>query len=151
MSASTGFCDYLLDQISDFRGVSLRRMFGGAGLYRDGVMFGLVAEDTFYLKADARNRPDFEAAGMGPFVYEAKDGKQTAMPYFQVPPNVLDDRDQLAAWAKKSHAVAAAQKAAKPAKSAAAKTKVNKASDTKAAKKKTAVNKPAAKKAARRS
>lgn len=115
MGTSNGFCDFLMDQISDFSGVSLRKMFGGAGLYRDGVMFGLVAEDTFYLKADDRNRKDFEAVGMGPFVYDGKNGKQMAMPYFQVPPTVLEDRDQLAGWARKSHAVAASQKSVKPA------------------------------------
>lgn len=118
MSVSNGFCEYLLDQISDFRGVSLRKMFGGAGLYRDGVMFGLVAEDTFYLKADDRNRKDFEAVGMGPFVYDGKNGKQLAMPYFQVPSNVLEDREQLAGWARKSHAVAASQKSVKSVKPA---------------------------------
>jgi DNA transformation protein len=117
MAPSEGFCDFLLDQMSALSGVSLRRMFGGAGLFRDGIMFGLIAEDTLYLKADDTSRPSFEAVGMGPFVYEAKEGRQMAMPYFQVPTDILEDRERLSGWARTAHDVAkktAKPKAAKP-------------------------------------
>lgn len=112
------FHAFLLDQLSGLPGVTLRRMFGGAGLYRDGVMFGLVA-DTLYLKVDDRNRADFTAAGMGPFVYEAK-GKPMSMGYFQVPPEVLEDAERLVPWAEKALAVALAARAQAPVRKPAA-------------------------------
>ena len=52
MTASAGFVELLKDALSGLGPVSVRRMFGGAGVYADGVMFGLVADDTLYLKAD---------------------------------------------------------------------------------------------------
>ncbi len=70
MSASEGFVELLKDTMRGLGPVSVRRMFGGAGIYADGVMFGLIADDTLYLKADEKTKRDFEAEGLGPFVYE---------------------------------------------------------------------------------
>jgi DNA transformation protein len=81
-------------------------MFGGWGFYLDGRMFALVAFETFYIKADAENRPDFEARGLAPFRYEAR-GKVRTMSYFEPPSAALDDREQLCAWARKGVAAAA--------------------------------------------
>ena len=61
MPASSGFYAHLVDLMESFGPVTVRRMFGGAGVFRDGVMFGLIADDTLYLKADRHNRGDFEA------------------------------------------------------------------------------------------
>lgn len=135
MSTRESFYEFVMDQMSSLRGVSMRKMFGGAGLYRDGVIFGVVVEDTFYLKADESNRGDFEAAGMGPWSYDGTSGKQTIMPYYQVPPDVLDDRERLAGWARKAQAVAA-KKPTKPTPAKAAKAAPAKRSSptTKAAK-----------------
>ena len=63
MSVSDEFLLYVLDQFSDWGNVSARRMFGGAGLYRDGKMFGLIADDVAYLKVDDSNREEFVQAG----------------------------------------------------------------------------------------
>ena len=56
MSISDEFVDYVIDQLSDWGEVSARKMFGGAGLYREGAMFGLIADDVAYLKVDDTNR-----------------------------------------------------------------------------------------------
>ncbi len=49
-------------------------MFGGAGLFRDGLMFGLVSAGELYLKADDLTAPRFRSAGCRPFTYD-KNGK----------------------------------------------------------------------------
>lgn len=112
MAVSPEFLEFLKDQLSAFGPVSVRRMFGGAGLFRDNLMFALIAGDTLYFKIDARNRPDYEAAGMAPFTYEGK-GKKMQMSYFEVPPDVLEDPADLAGWARKAFEAALARAKAK--------------------------------------
>ncbi len=111
MAGESGFVANVLDLLDGWGGVSARRMFGGHGLYRRGVMFALVAEDVLYLKADDQNRPVFEAAGMGPFTYEAK-SRTVALSYYEAPPELFDDGDAMIVWAKR--AFAAALRAQKP-------------------------------------
>ncbi len=100
--------EFLHDLFSAFRPVTVRRMFGGAGIYADGVMFGLVADGAIYLKADAGNEADFEREKMPPFEYQAKSGKRAVMTYRQMPERLFDDPEALTQWA--SHALAAAQR-----------------------------------------
>ena len=99
MSASEGFVELLKDTMRGLGPVSVRRMFGGAGIYADGVMFGLIADDTHYLKADEKTKRDFEAEGLGPFVYEGG-GRTIAMSYWCIPERLLDDPDEMVAWAR---------------------------------------------------
>jgi DNA transformation protein len=117
VSASLEFSDFLGDQLAGFGPVQVRRMFGGAGVFRDGLMFGLISDDTLFLKVDDRNRPDFEAAGMRQFLYEKQD-KTVGLGYFECPPEVLDDPDSLAAWAEKAFAAALAGRKPRKAKRA---------------------------------
>ena len=100
MSVSDDFLGYVLDQLGDWGGVGSRRMFGGAGLYRDGKMFGLIAEDVVYLKVDDSNRADFEAHDVGPF--KPYPDKDTVMSFYEVPPDILEDPEAFTAWALKS-------------------------------------------------
>ena len=72
-------------------------MFGGAGVYRDGLMFALVAEGEIYLKSDELTHAQFRDAGCRPFVYE-KAGKPVQMSYWSVPDEALDDGDMLRTW-----------------------------------------------------
>jgi DNA transformation protein and related proteins len=97
MALSEDCLEYVRDQLGTAGPVQARRMFGGAGLYLKGVIFGLVAEDTLYLKVDDGNRPDFEARGMGPFAPFGDE--RYAMSYYEVPVEVLEDPDELALWA----------------------------------------------------
>jgi DNA transformation protein len=100
MALSAEFVAYVTDQLAPLGEVSVRRMFGGAGLYCRGVMFALITEDTLYLKADHTNRPDFEALGAAPF--KPFPNKAMVMPYYEITADLLDNRELLAAWAVKA-------------------------------------------------
>jgi DNA transformation protein len=110
MAVSDEFVDYVMDQLSNWAEVSVRRMFGGAGLYREGRMFGLVADDVAYLKVDDSNRDDFLRAGSAPFEPYPEKIKSTVMSYFEIPADVLEDPDELARWAERSWIVAQKKK-----------------------------------------
>lgn len=101
--SGSDFVDHLLDLLSGWGGVSARRMFGGWGLYRAGTMFGLVADDVLYLKADSGNRKSFEDAGMQPFSYERTGKPAVVMSYWECPPDALDAPDALIAVARGAH------------------------------------------------
>jgi len=103
MPVSDQFLDYVIDQLSSWGEVSARRMFGGAGLYRNGRMFGLVAEDVAYLKVDDSNRADFEKVGSSPF--KPYPDKKTVMSYYEIPADVLEDSVELGRWAERSFAI----------------------------------------------
>ena len=100
MSVSDEFLTYVLDQLSGWGNVTARKMFGGVGIYRDGKMFGLIAEDVAYLKVDDSNLEEFVQAGSSPF--KPYPDKPTTMSYFEIPPEVLEDADELTKWAKRS-------------------------------------------------
>ena len=113
MAASAEFLDFIKEQLQDFGPVSVRRMFGGAGIFRDGLMFALIADETLYLKADAVSQGAFEDLNLPPFTYGAKGGKRTVMAYWRAPEACLEDRDEMTAWARR--AFDAALRARKPA------------------------------------
>ena len=79
MASSAEFRDHVLDLLAALGPVTARRMFGGFGIYLDGVMFALIADDILYLKVDDRTRPDYEAAGSAPFRPRPR-GKPFTMP-----------------------------------------------------------------------
>jgi len=103
MAVSDEFLTYVLEQFAEWGEVTARKMFGGAGLYRDGVMFGLIADDVVYLKVDDTNREDFIRAGSSPF--KPYPGKSTMMPYYEIPPDVLESPTLLAQWAERSRSI----------------------------------------------
>lgn len=86
--STTAHLAELLGALGD---VGVRRMFGGSGVYLDGIMVGLVIDDTAYLKTDAENRAAFEELDCGPFTYARKDGREVATSYFEVPADAWDD------------------------------------------------------------
>jgi DNA transformation protein and related proteins len=114
------FVATVLDLLSRWGGVSARRMFGGYGIYRQGLMFALVADDVLYLKVDDANRSAYQKAGMGPFTYDGKN-KTVTLPYWEAPSELFDDADAMIEWAK--GAFAAALRARKPEKPAKPKKK----------------------------
>jgi DNA transformation protein and related proteins len=97
-----------------FGAVEVRRMFGGAGIYADGVMFGLVSDGQIFLKADAAMVPAFEREGGAPFEYGTKSGKRAVMSYWRLPDRLYDDPDELAQWARTALLVAHKSADAKP-------------------------------------
>jgi len=94
--------EFIRDLFASFRPVTVRRMFGGAGIYADDVMFGLIAYEVIYLKAGESNEADFIAEDLPPFVYEAANGKRTTMSYRRMPDRLYDDPDELAQWAARA-------------------------------------------------
>jgi DNA transformation protein len=98
--------DDIRELFRDFGPVEVRRMFGGAGIYADGTMFGLVADRVIYLKADQQNAAAFEAENLPPFTYATKDGKRGVMSYRRMPDRLYDDPDELAVWARDALAAA---------------------------------------------
>jgi DNA transformation protein and related proteins len=116
MAVSRVFIDYVRDQLRPWgggAGIAARRMFSGAGLFRDGIMFALVHDDTLYFRTDAGNVADFVAAGMAPFSY-ARGGRQVSLGYHQVPADIIDESDELASWAAASFAAALRRNAPRP-------------------------------------
>jgi DNA transformation protein len=105
MASSSEFVEFVLESLQPLRGVSARRMFGGYGIYKDGLMFALVADDQLYLKADDSNRPAFEAQGLRPFTYAGK-GRPIQMSYCEAPSEGFDDPEILCAWAGEAYAAA---------------------------------------------
>lgn len=103
--ADASFKDYVIDQLTDVGGVGARAMFGGFGIYKGGVMFGLVAMDELYFKVDDSNRADYETRNSKPFVYEGKN-RPISMSYWRVPDDVLENADDLKTWAMKAYDVA---------------------------------------------
>jgi len=113
MTATADFADYAVELLGAAGRVAARRMFGGYGLYCDGVMFALIADDVLYLKADERNRPELEGAGSAPFTYEAK-GRRTIMAYWRAPDEAMESRELMAPWARSALDAALRAKAARP-------------------------------------
>ena len=112
MPLSAEYSTFIEDLLSPFGAVSVRRMFGGGGVYHQGVMFALISDDALYLKADARTEADFAAEGSRPFEYRGK-SRPVRLSYWQVPERLYEDADELAEWARRAHA--AALRAQKPA------------------------------------
>lgn len=100
---------HVQDLFASFGTVNVRRMFGGAGVFADGVMFALVARDVIYLKTDEDTVPAFALEGSQPFSYTTSKGKQARrviMSYWRLPERLYDDPDELAQWARTALAVA---------------------------------------------
>jgi DNA transformation protein len=110
MAVSDEFIGYVIDQLAGWGEVSARRMFGGAGLYCDGVMFGLIADDIAYLKADDSNREDFVRAGSSAFNPYPEKVKSAVMSYYEIPADVLEDAELLGTWAERALTVARKKK-----------------------------------------
>lgn len=119
MTAGASLEEHLKEQLAPLGLITIRRMFGGAGVYADGQIFALLSDDRIYFKADDGNRADFAAAGLGPFTYARGDGEAMLASYWQAPERLLDDNDEMLQWARK--AVAAAQRSARAKKPVAAK------------------------------
>lgn len=114
MSTSAEFLEFVKEQMAGFGPVSVRRMFGGAGVFRDGLMFGLIIDEVLYFKSDKTTESDFKAEGLKPFTYQTKRNPRTVMAYWRAPERCLDDPDEMTDWCRRAYAVAL--RSAKPAK-----------------------------------
>lgn len=99
------FTEYVLEQMAGLGGAQAKRMFGGYGIFRAGLMFAVVLDDGLYFKADDLSVERFSSRGLKPFTYEAK-GKPVSLHYYQAPPEVLDDPSAMVEWARDAYACA---------------------------------------------
>ena len=102
------FKEFVLDQLSDVPGLRARAMFGAFALFSGDKTFGIVDEGRLFFKTNAQTQVDYTSRGMGPFTYQMK-GRTMAMAYHEVPPDVLENRQELTAWARKAIQIAAAK------------------------------------------
>lgn len=115
MAARDEDIDWFRELLAPIGRITVRRMFGGAGLYADGTIVGLEVDGGLYLKTDERTRPAFAEAGGSPFVYEGK-GKPVVMSYWTPPEAAMDSPDAMRPWALLALEAALRAAAAKPAK-----------------------------------
>jgi len=114
VAVSAGFKAFLDEQFAPLPGVTIRKMFGGLGVFRDGIMFAMSVEDTLYLRCDAGRAVDFEAEGSAPVVFKSHTGKDMPMPYWRAPERLFDEPDEFRQWAERAFADAWRVKADKP-------------------------------------
>jgi DNA transformation protein and related proteins len=112
VSKTPAFVEFVLDQLGGIDGVRAQAMFGGTGLYCNDVFFGIIHRDILYLKVNPDTRAAYERAGMKPFKPYPR--RPMSMQYYEVPLAVLEDPRDLAVWAERAVAVAAAGKPKRP-------------------------------------
>ena len=110
MAVSQSYREFVLEQLGRVTPVTGKSMFGGVGIYAQGLFFALIAADRLYFKVDDATRPDFERRGMEPF---RPFGEDSAMGYYEVPADVVEDVTQLEVWMRKAIEVAAKAKRGK--------------------------------------
>ncbi|MEQ8312607.1 MAG: TfoX/Sxy family protein [Gammaproteobacteria bacterium] len=91
------FAEHVVDLLQNIGPVYSKRMFGGFGVFLDGLMFGLIADNELYLKVDDHNRSDFEELGLGPFTYN-KNGKLMNLSYYQAPEEAMESLELMSRW-----------------------------------------------------
>ena len=114
MAVTEGFKDLVKDLLADFGPVTIRNMFGGAGIYAGGVMFAILDDDVLYLKTDETSARVFREEGIEPFTYVMESKGPVAMSYFEVPPRLLEAPADLVAWTHEAYRIACANKTKRP-------------------------------------
>ena len=103
MTKDSSYHDYIVyDILGDVPNITSKAMFGGWGLYKDGKIFGIIADGELYFKVGESNRKNFEELGSHSFVYAKKDGKEYSMSYWLVPEEVLEDKEKLFEFVERS-------------------------------------------------
>ncbi|MFC5569826.1 TfoX/Sxy family protein [Lysobacter yangpyeongensis] len=110
---SEALIEHLRDLFEPLGKISARAMFGGYGVYLDGIIIGVILDEALYLKTDEQTRADFKAAGCAPAVYEMR-GKPLPMSYWSVPEEAMDSPQAMRPWAERAIAAARRKPAAKP-------------------------------------
>jgi DNA transformation protein len=112
MAVQPQYLAYILEQLEGITGLRSRRMFGGVGLYSGDLFFGLIDDDTLFLKTDGSNSAEYIARNMPRFM-PFPERPEAVMAYYQVPAEIIEDNEAIRNWARKSVAVALASHAAK--------------------------------------
>lgn len=111
MSKQNTFIEYIMnDLFANMRGITHRAMFGGYGIYKNNIIFALVAYDKLYFKVDDTNRAEYEALGSKPFTYARKNHPPTTMSYWELPVEIMEDQEKLKKWINKSYQISKKKK-----------------------------------------
>ena len=105
MPVASEFEEFARELFEPFGGVAFRRMFGGVGIFREGMMFALIIDDVLYLKADDTTRARYQAEGSNPFAYDAK-GRTVVTSYWRLPDGVYDEPERFVELSQEAFAVA---------------------------------------------
>jgi len=111
MNARQAFADFVAEQMASLGAITVRRMFGGHGLYCDGLFIAILTGEQLYFKADAQTQAAFEARALRRFTYSAR-GKTVQLMYYEAPAEVFDEPQAMQHWGRL--ALAAAVGARKP-------------------------------------
>lgn len=107
------FANHVVEQMGEFAPVQAKAMFGGHGIYWQGLMFALIAQERLYFKADDQSIEAFTSRGLGPFTYEAKGDKRHSLRYYEAPTEVMDEPQEMAVWCRRAYDSALRQRKAK--------------------------------------
>jgi DNA transformation protein len=100
MVASDSYAEFLRENFTPLGRITLRRMFGKSGVFCDGVMFAIVADDTLYFRVDEKSRTAFaEASAFPPLAYESR-GRTIDLSFWRAPDRLFDEPDELLDWAR---------------------------------------------------
>jgi DNA transformation protein len=106
MSSNSGFLQYILEEIiPPSPEITARGMFGGFGLYKKGVIFGLISNDQLYFKTNDTTRKFYEEKGSKPFSYQGKNKKIVSLNYYEVPVEIMEDKEKILQWIEIAYAV----------------------------------------------
>jgi DNA transformation protein len=105
-STSSDYVDHIVDQLAQIGGIASGRFFGGVGLSCRGRQFAMMMGNTLYFAVDDSTRPRYVRQGSRCFSYDTKKGRVEVKKYYEVPADVLEDRDALVALARESISLA---------------------------------------------
>lgn len=111
MTKTDEFLDYVKELFEDIDGITYRKMFGGCGIYKNGVAFAFLIKGSLYFRVDDISRKDFEEHGSQPFVFHTKTGTRIGRDHLELPPAILEDPDELVTWVEKAYMAARKAKA----------------------------------------
>lgn len=106
MVASDSFAEFLREGLAPLGHVSTRRMFGKTGVFCDGLMLGMVTDNTLYFRVDDHNRADFKEAATSPPLNYRKQGSTIDLSFWRMPERLFDEPDEFLAWARLALAAA---------------------------------------------
>jgi DNA transformation protein and related proteins len=110
MVASDNFAEFLREQLASLGYITMRRMFGKTGVFCNGLMLGMVTDNTLYFRVDEHNRDIFKEAEAFPPLNYKKQGSLIDLAFWRAPERLYDEPDEFVAWAEA--ALAAAQRVA---------------------------------------
>jgi len=109
VAVDQGYLDFVSEKLADIEELTIKKMFGGAGLFSGGKMFALIYEDVLYFKVDSSNKGDYIEKSSSQF--SPPFGKRRMnMPYYEVPADIFDNEDKIIEWAERSVEIALAGK-----------------------------------------